>query len=204
MLNSRNFLFAAGLLLSLGTQSQAALIELTPNPANLGDLEHSTAYSWGIATPNLAGLVVLDAELRIDNLRNWIPDPSAVLHVQLLGSAPLGVTEHWDNVDGNYFGGIGIHLTTFTDLPPYDEAGMLTGASVDLRYTLTAAQLDAMLAMGADGGFGLGFDPDCHFYNDGISLVLNTAPAPVPEPGTFALLGIGLLGAGLLRLRKKA
>lgn len=201
---SRTMLFAAGLLLTLGTRSQAALIELTPNPVDLGDLEHSTAYSWGIATPSLEGSVIVGAELRIDNLRNWIPDPAATLHVQLLGSAPVGVTEHWDNRDGNYFAGYGIHLTTFTDLPPYDEDGMLTGASVDLRYTLSASQLDALLAMGADGAFGLGFDPDCHFYNDGVSLVLNTAPAPVPEPGTLALLGIGLLGAGLVRLRKKS
>ena len=45
----------------------------------------------------------------------------------------------------------------------------------------------------------LGFDPDCHFWNNGLSLTLWTKDKPgpntaIPEPATFVLFGFGLLG----------
>lgn len=51
--------------------------------------------------------------------------------------------------------------------------------------------------------FGLGFDPDCHYYNDGIKFIVQTAPICAPEPSTFMLLGAGLLGAGLFARRRR-
>jgi hypothetical protein len=41
------------------------------------------------------------------------------------------------------------------------------------------------------------------FYSDGVGGVGRLVPT-VPEPGTLALLGLGLIGAGFARRRKQA
>jgi hypothetical protein len=69
-------------------------------------------------------------------------------------------------------------------------------------YTLSAADLTALNADIANGNtFALGFDPDCHFFNNGISISLTYGPTGTgtPEPATLTLFALGL--AGVLRKR---
>jgi hypothetical protein len=75
---------------------------------------------------------------------------------------------------------------------------------VNYVYNFTAAQVQALSAYIANGSnVALGFDPDCHFWNNGITFRITTAPTENPEPATLVLLGTGI-GGYLIRRRRKA
>lgn len=65
--------------------------------------------------------------------------------------------------------------------------------------TVSSSTVENLFAWAKDGIFELGFDPDCHFNNTGISLMIYTSDSMdashAPEPETLVLFGLGLLGA---------
>lgn len=72
---------------------------------------------------------------------------------------------------------------------------------------LQTSLIDELTTWSADGTWALGIDPDCHFYNDGVTLTIMTkqipsSPPPVPEPMCIVLGALGLASVmGLRRFR---
>ncbi len=171
---------AAVILLAPCVASADTILTFSPSRVDLWDLDHSYAYGWGIDAVLPQGESVVAATLTFDNIRNWDNNPN-VLYVDLLDDFAAGVTRAMDNRGGDYFAddaGDRIPLVTYRNLPTSPQ---------DLVYVFTAKQIDVLNDYVADGRIGIGIDPDCHFYNDGIELCLVT-----PEPGTVALLAAGL------------
>jgi hypothetical protein len=174
-----------------GSLARADVLSFTPNPPDLYDLDHGKYYTWGISATWLPDQVVVSASLSFKQIRDWTTEQN-VLYLHLLDQAPLGVRTYTDNEGGgDNFAGQGILLTTLCNLPATPQ---------NLTYHFTAGQVAALNTYAADGRFALGLDPDCHFYNDGVTLSLATDSSQVPEPGTMVLV---LAGAGLAIARRR-
>jgi len=169
--------------------ASADTLTFQPTPVDLYDLDHYRYYRWGIADDGFADIVVTGATLFFDNIRNWDNNPND-LYVHLLDYAPPGVTVGWDGQGGgDAFAGQGVLLEHYEDLPSTPQ---------DITYTFDASEITALNTYMQNGNnFGLGFDPDCHYWNDGVTLTLEY----VPEPMTMGLFGLG--SVAMLRRRKK-
>jgi hypothetical protein len=224
------------------------------NHNDLGDLDHTKAYTWGITGTSTGpsystllsqlstGYVITGATISISNLYNWDrADTGNQLFMHLLDNPETGVdvitddpgdTGVNDGVVSDYFGGAlstnkvnykyvaygysnwytpvllstgatNIGLTTYAD-----PDGPVTVDQFSFLFTQPQlVTLTSYITNGHTGGsgyadFGLGFDPDCHYSNDGVTFTITTGQASVPDGGATLLLVLGGLAA-LVPLRSR-
>jgi len=198
------FLTVLGFALGLAS-ARATPVTYTPSPGDLGDLDHHLVYTWRIDGVSLNPSSISSATLTFTSIQNWDGNPN-VLHLHLLDTAKYsGVHTFVDDPSG------AAPVTDFTDdfisTRYHAQSGWLVAAGtsdtfltdqsftltpVTWTYTFTRAQLAALRADISNGNdFALGLDPDCHFFNDGVNLTLNTRPANTPDTGnTLGMFGI--------------
>lgn len=180
------------------------------------DLDHHSAYTWRIDNVNLNGQTIMGATLTFHNISNWDTNPN-MLFIHLLDTAknpgvasfldatgtPVPSSQIQDNfanplINSNPLVAAGTGNTFLTQQS-------FTTTPRDFVYTFTADQLKVLSEYFLNGGgIAFGFDPDCHFWNNGITFAMNTCPPnATPEPTTLALLGSGLAGLYYRRRQQK-
>ncbi len=187
-------LIIAGLIMTAFFNVSAAVHTFTPTPADIYDLDHYRAYTWGVDWGPADGETIEDVVLTFDNIRNWRDEPNN-LFIHLFDATPSGLTviDDGNPVIADYFDGQGLLIDAWSD--PV-SAGYF-GDGIQLSYSFSELGfLDDFVSASADGNFGFGFDPDCHYWNDGVTLTVTTS---TPEPATLILLALGLCGGAVVR-----
>lgn len=186
-------------MVAVGVCAVSANADMTFSaPDALKSMGHSSYYAWKISPILPSGETITGASLFFDDIRNW-NNAKNELYVSLLDGNGLsnGVTSFGDYDDGFVDGLLG-----FSGYVPLVTLSGFTTTPVDITIDFTSSHTATLNNyFMANGCFAIGFDPDCHFYDNGIALTLETTPVPVPGAVLLGMLGLGVAG---IKLRKHA
>ena len=210
---------AAGCFAAAQTRGAVTTLSYQPNPVNLYDLDHHEVYTWRIDNITVDPSTITSATLSFSNIRNW-DSAQNVLHLHLLDTAINPAVASFQDVDQTQ-----APVVDFTDdfaNPRYHNSpGWLTAngtadtllgnpsfGTTGTNYSITfnsteLSALQSYIAHGHDIAFGL--DPDCHFYNSGITFTIQSCPVPEMS-ATLPIIALLALGgmAELSRRRRVA
>jgi hypothetical protein len=191
----------------IARDARAGVVYYQPNPTDLNDLDHHMVYTWRIGNINTSGHVITDAKISIKDIANWDANPNT-LFIHLLDTAKTaGVASFVDDPSNETPVPSSQIIDDFADARYHNRSDWLVAAGTaymfltsqsfsttptNYLYTFTADQLRALNTYVANGrDVALGFDPDCHYFNDGLEFTITTAA--VPEPSSLVVASTGVL-----------
>ena len=215
----------AGLAFSFALSLNAAVYTFNPSdgnadPDDIWDLDHYKYFTWGVKNFSVPqNQVITKAVLTFSNINNWtaaenngtnwlnvwLMDRALVQGNYVAGSGPDGSLKMYSDNQG-----IADAFATWqpsiakTKIGVYtDYNGGPSGDVINLVYDFSPMLIGKLTTYIANGNnFALGFDPDCHYWNDGVRFEVTTSVISVPDQSmTLALMGLGL--AGLIGFRRK-